>query len=242
MCAVYSAIRTSLDKEKISFKDWINSAVIHLGIISRDNYMEALGWQFERLEDGTNTLIRTTTPPIQNRLQPMNGLGLFNSCLSAGLPVNDARSIISKLSDPSYDVICMTTQSGTLTQNKTGYRTTTKKIPDNITEPFLPTPQCHPSVGRSQMNGFDEVHGLFYPDYTHHYEGLDTETVFAVHGSTIDAMLGTIWNSGNVAQTDLGVSNDGCFFDMNLLTDYEIGPQLQEEIEFHQTVDGHTGI
>lgn len=234
MCAVYSAIRTFLDNEKITFKDWINSAVVHLGIVSRDNYMEALGWQFERLEDGTNTLLRTTTPPIQNRLQPMNGLGLLNSCLSAGLPVHDARSIIATLSDPSYDVICMTTQPGPLPPNISVYRTATRKTPDQITETYLPAPQCHPAVGRSQMNGFDEVHGIFYPDYPQHYEGFDTETVFAMHGSTIDAMLGTILNSGNVAQTDLG-GGESCFFDMNLLTDYEIGSQLQDvELEFHQ--------
>lgn len=158
----------------------------------------------------------------------MNGLGLFNSCLSAGLPVNDARSIIAKLSDPSFDVICMTTQSGALTQNKTGYRTTTKKTADNPTETFLPSSQYHPAADRPQMNGFDDVHGIFYPDYPHHYEGFDAETVFAVHGSTIDAMLGTILNSGNVAQTELGGSNDGCFFDMDLLAGYGVGPQLQD--------------
>ncbi|KAM7205661.1 Mating-type protein MAT alpha 1 domain containing protein [Rhypophila sp. PSN 637] len=224
LCAVYSAIRSFLDEENLSFKDWINSAATHLGIISRDKYMEALGWQLERCDDGTNKLLRTMTSPIKNCIQPTNGLGLFNSCLSAGLQVNNARPIISKLSDPSFDVICMTTQPAYIpTRSRfatSPCKTNRKKAgtPSHAIPAFLPGTQCLPIV-ESDGVGIDEINGFFYPDYSQPYEALDTETFFAMHGSNIDAMLGTILNDENVGHPDISGSNDGSFFDMSLHID-----------------------
>lgn len=225
MCAVYSAIRGCLDEEKISFKDWINSAVNHLGIISKDKYMEVLGWQLQRCEDGTNQLLRTTTSSVRNFIQPMNGLGLFKTCLSAGLQVNNVQSIVDKLSGPSYDVICMTTQP---TQISPRSRTATtshqasrrkKGDPSPPVTPFFPETQYLPIFDKTDGNEMSETHGTFYHEYPQHYEGLDTETFLTMDCSSIDMMLGTLLNNESVGQTDISGSNDGSLFDMDLQLD-----------------------
>ncbi|KAM7208978.1 mating type protein [Naviculisporaceae sp. PSN 640] len=243
MCAVYSAIRVFLDEENISFKDWINCAATHLGIISRDKYMQALGWQLERCEDGTNQLLRTAAvASIQNCIQPMNGLGLFNNCLSAGLRINNARSIIDKLSDPSYDLICMTTHVQTRPRTTANtHRSNRKK--GEIASPPVATVfagmQCLPEFEGTDGSDNSEIQGTFYQDYSQQYEALDPEGFFSIHGSGIDTMLGTIIGNEIIGQTEISGSNDSGFFDMNLPIDcsnlgYENGHLLQDvELGYH---------
>ncbi|KAK4160338.1 Mat sexual cell fertilization-promoting factor [Cladorrhinum sp. PSN259] len=113
MCAVYSAIREFLTEQDITLQSWIQCAVNHMGISSRQNYMQALGWELLQGDNGTYQLHRTTSRASAQHIQPMNGLGLFLSCLNSGLPVINSEPIITQLSDPAFDVICINTHPNT---------------------------------------------------------------------------------------------------------------------------------
>ncbi|KAK3326047.1 Mat sexual cell fertilization-promoting factor [Apodospora peruviana] len=242
MCAVYSTIRTSLNHENISFKDWINSASAHLGIVARDKYMAALGWQFVRSKDGTNTLFRIASPTIQNRLQPMNGLGLFKQCLSSGLPVVDPRPIVAKLSDPRFDVICMTTHPTValgLVDRAMGVKSLVNGEPNVAMATALSVPQGLPSIGKTQVHGVNDIHELLYadlPKYAHNSNVVDTETFFALRSANIDTMLGAILVTESLEHSETcGADYTNDFVDMSLPVDGSVAgkmSQLREPTEY----------
>ncbi|KAK3371914.1 mating-type protein MAT alpha 1-domain-containing protein [Podospora didyma] len=107
MCDVYSTIRAFLAEENIPLQVWILHAVDHLGIVARHTYLDTFGWRLVQLQDETHSLQRTTTSEVRHRLQPINGLDLFLACLANGLPVSNPQPIITKLSDPRNDILCM---------------------------------------------------------------------------------------------------------------------------------------
>lgn len=159
MCAVYSAIREFLSDEKISLQNWIQYAIKHLGIVVRDDYLASLGWELVRADDGTHKLRRTAARVVESSLQPMNGLGLFMSCLNDGLPVANPLPIMGKLSDLSSDVICVNTRPGdsarptnttitTTTTTMQGFREFAKSHPQLAMSALFQVPVAHPVIAQ----------------------------------------------------------------------------------------------
>ncbi|GAB1312018.1 Synaptic functional regulator fmr1 [Madurella fahalii] len=154
LCAVYSAIREDLADQKIPLQIWIQFAIRPLGVIVRESYLAALGWQLVQLEDGTHTLERTVNGVVQSHLQPMNGLGLFMSCLNDGLPVPSPLPIIAKLSDLANDVICINMQAAGgsgLTQSTNsmdGFRQLARTNPQLAMAAIFQVPEGHPMIAQ----------------------------------------------------------------------------------------------
>ncbi len=202
MCAVYSAIRDFLADENVSLQNWIHFAIKDLGILPRENYLAALGWELIRLEDDTHKLERTSTPVVQGCLQPMNALGLFMSCLNNGLAVRDPLPIIAKLSGLSNDVICINTQPGATaksTNTMDGFRQFAKNNPHMAMSALFQVPAAHPLITQGvsvhQISGMGELpatHPLFM--------GQDED-------AELDAMLDRIFRDGEAnsgTQANLG--------------------------------------
>ncbi|KAL2136848.1 hypothetical protein VTI74DRAFT_1062 [Chaetomium olivicolor] len=149
MCAVYSVIREFLSEANVSLQTWIQFAIKHMGIVVRESYLEALGWELIKLDDGTHKLKRTAAKAVQSYLQPMNGLGLFMNCLNDGLPVNNPLPIIAKLSGRTNDVICINTQPGAAgkpTNTMEGFRQFAKTHPQLAMSALFQVPAAHPLI------------------------------------------------------------------------------------------------
>ncbi len=164
MCAVYSAIRDFLADENVSLQNWINFAIKHLGIVVRENYLAAMGWELVKLEDDTHKLERTETRVVQNYLQPMNALGLFMNCLNHGLPVTDPLPIIAKLSGLTNDLICVNTQFGEQaksTNTMDQFRQFAKSNPQLAMSALFQVPAAHPLITQGvsvhQLPGMGEL-------------------------------------------------------------------------------------
>jgi len=231
MCAVYSAIRTFLEAEKITLQIWIQHTVSHLGIIARHDYMANLGWHLVQLDSGTHTLQRTVgIPAIRRQLQPINGLGLFKKALESGLPVANPQLIIAKLSDPSYDLICMNSQPDFSSQSSDmegGFRRFVKDHPELAMSALFQVPSDR-SLGTTVYQVDDgSLHPHLDLSHTAHYQGGHEDTgVFTDEGSQMDAMLGTILNND-----DAGNFGDGSdlFLDMETaMKDFNTGAPLMQ--------------
>ncbi|KAK4674443.1 Fertilization Minus Regulator mating type protein MAT1-1-1 [Podospora pseudopauciseta] len=176
MCAVYSAIRDQLAEQNVTLQTWIQFAVTPLGIAPRTGYMEALGWVLTRLDDGIHTLQRMDVPDIRHHLQPMNGLGLFLSCLNGGLPISDPQNIISQLSDPAFDVICINTEvpkiPGTF-DTMSGFRQLAKQNPALAMSSLFHLPDTDPLI--AQGVGIYEFHSVVSQSVQNH--GMPPTTV-----------------------------------------------------------------
>jgi len=151
MCAVYSAIREFLSAENISLQDWIHFAIKHLGVVVRESYLAALGWELVELEDGTHRVERSATRVAQSYMQPMNALGLFMNCLNHGLPVANPLPVIAKLSGLANDVICVNTQLGeaagkTTTNTMDSFRQFAKTNPQLAVSALFQVPTAHPLI------------------------------------------------------------------------------------------------
>ncbi|KAK4223215.1 Mat sexual cell fertilization-promoting factor [Podospora fimiseda] len=146
MCAVYSAIREYLTEQNITLQTWFQFAVRHMGIPPREGYMHALGWELTQQDNGTYELQRIVARGSLNQIQPMNGLGLFLSCLNGGLPVVNPEPIITQLSDPAFDVICINTPN----------------TPQSSDSPpaFHQFAKQNPSLAMSAIFGVPSNHGL----------------------------------------------------------------------------------
>jgi hypothetical protein len=159
MCAVYSEIREYLAQEEIPLQKWIQFAAKHLGIIGRDQYLAAFGWELVQLPDGTHTVQRTAmrhTPLLSGtRGHATNGLGLFMSCLNDGLPIANPLPIIAKLSDLAKDMICVSTQPGTekapTTNTMAEFRQFTKMNPQLAMAALFEVPVSHPLITHGVM-------------------------------------------------------------------------------------------
>ncbi|KAK4170632.1 Mat sexual cell fertilization-promoting factor [Triangularia setosa] len=149
LCAVYSTIRDQLNEHNVTLQTWIQFAVISLGIAPRMTYMDTLGWILTRLDDGTHTLQRNSTHnmvPIHQIQQPMNGLGLLLNCLNGGLPISDPQMMISQLSDPAFDVLCInTSQSGTF-DTMSSFRRLAKQNPGLAMSSLFQVPVTDPMI------------------------------------------------------------------------------------------------
>lgn len=200
MCAVYSAIREFLSDENVSLQIWIQFATKHLGIVARQNYLTALGWELIQIDDGTHQIQRTAVRSVQSYVQPLNGLGLFMNCLNDGLPVANPLAIITKLSDLANDIICVNTQPGAEekpTSTMDGFRQFAKNNPQLAMSALFQLPAAHPLVAQGVA--------------VHHVNGLPPagEPLFMVQNDDpeLDAMLNTIFHGqGNGSlggQTDL---------------------------------------
>lgn len=202
MCAVYSAIRDFLADENVSLQNWINFSIKPLGIVVRDNYLAALGWELIKLDDDTHKLERTATQVVQSYVQPMNALGLFMNCLNHGLPVSDPLPIIAKLSGLSNDVICVNTQPGAPakpTNTMEGFRQFAKNNPHLAMSALFQVPAAHPLISQGvSVHQFSDM-GAVQAD----------EPMFMVQDEDpeLDAMLNQIFRegAGNLGnQGDLG--------------------------------------
>ncbi|KAL1840344.1 hypothetical protein VTJ49DRAFT_558 [Mycothermus thermophilus] len=154
MCAVYSEIREFLAEEDVPLQKWIQFAVKHLGIIGRDHYLAALGWELVQLNDGTHTVQRTAMRPSatiqRNNGQATNGLGLFMSCLNDGLPVANPLPIIAKLSDLAKDMICISAQPDVQMPSNTmaEFRHFARKNPQLAMAALFEVPPDHPLIAQ----------------------------------------------------------------------------------------------
>ncbi|KAK3996940.1 Mat sexual cell fertilization-promoting factor [Cladorrhinum sp. PSN332] len=148
MCAVYSAIRENLTEQEVTLQNWIQYAVAHMGIPPRQNYMQALGWDLTQKDNGTYELQRIAARGSTHQIQPVNGLGLFLSCLNGGLPVTNSEPIISQLSDPAFDVICINTQYSNAPQSS------------GTTPAFHQFAKQNPALAMSAIFGVSSNHGL----------------------------------------------------------------------------------
>ncbi|KAK3695533.1 mating-type protein MAT alpha 1-domain-containing protein [Podospora appendiculata] len=223
MCAVYSTIRTFLEESKISLQIWIKFAVSHLGIIPRESYMSALGWHLMQLEDGSHELMRTATSEVyQYPLQPMNGLGLFKQCVASGLPVTSPQAIIAKLSDPTYDVICMNTRLPNISTGSdlsVNSRNTFKNRPDLAMGALFPvvfTDQLHGHAGRCSKHATASLSEEFQQ------EVLNTGPLFELSNPPVDTMLGAMLHDGIMGHEGDGTIGNAGFFDVAIGVDGSI--------------------
>ncbi|KAK4154861.1 mating-type protein MAT alpha 1-domain-containing protein [Chaetomidium leptoderma] len=164
MCAVYSAIREFLSDENVSLQDWIQFAIKPMGIVVRESYLTALGWELMTLDDGTHKIERIATREVQSYLQPTNGLGLFMNCLNDGLPVGNPLPIIAKLSDLANDVICVNTQLSAEAKpanTMEGFRQFAKSHPQMAMSAFFQVPAAHPLITQGvSVHQVDNMSGL----------------------------------------------------------------------------------
>ncbi|KAK3336971.1 putative mat-A1 protein [Cercophora scortea] len=237
MCAVYSTIRTFLEESKISLQTWIKFAVNHLGIIPRETYLSALGWHLVRLEDGSHELIRTATSEVhQYPLQPMNGLGLFKQCVASGLSVTSPQAIIAKLSDPTYDVICMNTRLPNVSTDSdlsVNLRNTFKTRPDLAMGALFPVDFADQMHGHADR--FSKHATVNMPEESQQ-EVLNTGPIFELSNSPVDTLLGTMLHNGIMGQEGDGTVGNTGFFDLAIgvdgsLTDLSHGSSFLDGCE-----------
>ncbi|KAK3311458.1 mating-type protein MAT alpha 1-domain-containing protein [Chaetomium strumarium] len=181
MCLVYSAIREFLSNENVSLQTWIESAIGHMGIVVRDNYMRTFGWSVVRLQDGTHKVVRNHPRTVQSFLQPMNGLGIFMKCLNNGLPIADPVPIISKLSGLTNDVICINTHPGAAPQFT------------NTMEEFRQFARTHPQLAMSALWQVPVTHPLITQGVSvHNVEDLPAPGA-ELDDAELDAMIDEIF-------------------------------------------------
>lgn len=203
MCAVYSTAREFLSDENVTLQNWIQFAIKHMGIVARESYLATLGWRLVQLEDGTHKVERTVVRGMQSYPQPMNGLGLFMSCLNDGLPVSNPLPIITKLSNLADDIIYINTQPGTAA-----------KQPMNTMEGFRQFAKNHPNLAMSALFQVPTAHPLIMQGVTvHHVDQLDSSPATEQFSLTqkedpeLDAMLNKIFQ----AEGGGGIGNQGSF-------------------------------
>ncbi|KAL2144463.1 hypothetical protein VTI28DRAFT_9111 [Corynascus sepedonium] len=203
MCAVYSAAREFLSDENVTLQNWIQFAIKHMGIVARESYLATLGWRVVQLEDGTHKVERTVVRGVQSYPQPMNGLGLFMSCLNDGLPVSNPLPIITKLSNLTDDIIYINTQLGTAA-----------KQPMNTMEGFRQFAKNHPHLAMSALFQVPTAHPLIMQGVTvHHVDQLNSSpgteqfSLTQKEDPELDAMLNKIFQ----AEGGGGIGNQGSF-------------------------------
>jgi hypothetical protein len=231
ICAVYSAIRDFLSDENVSLQSWIQCAVRHLGVVVRENYLTALGWQLTRLEEGTHKIERIAVRTVQSYSQPMNGLGLFMNCLNGGLPVGNPLPIIAKLSDLTNDIICVNTQLGAAAKpgnTMDGFRQFAKTNPQSAMSALFQVPASHLLITQGvSVHNLSELSG----DPT-------TESFFLAQEEDpeLDAML----NHGFRADRDGSVG--GQFFALGMGNGASGTNQVTDERQSYTNADGKAGF
>ncbi|KAK4139335.1 mating-type protein MAT alpha 1-domain-containing protein [Dichotomopilus funicola] len=173
ICAVYSVIRDSLSEDGITLQNWIAFAVEHFDIIDRDSYLETLGWERIRDENGAETVERANPRSFSSRMQPMSGRCLLEKCIAGGLELSQPESIYAKLSGAG--IICLNTPQDAVIEN---IRELAKQSPRVAMGGIFGIPPEHPSLQEVTTHYVDSVEPILAPmpyQMVHHgTAGFDT--------------------------------------------------------------------
>ncbi|KAK0612682.1 mating-type protein MAT alpha 1-domain-containing protein [Bombardia bombarda] len=235
MCAVYSAIRVFLEKEKISLRTWMSFAVGSLGIIPQQDYMKTLGWRLVQLENGTHQLQRTNAAPIKHCLQPINGLGLFEQCLANGLPISNPEPISLTLSNPIRDVICMNTMPAASTGIQE-FRGLMRNRPSLALSALFPESQSLMGDGL-EVHRVDRIPQIIDPNSSHRTNPpfLGPEKRIEVNNAPLRVLAGSILDPSIFDNPedfedleDLGDSSEANqdHFDLAMAADVDASPSM----------------